>query len=182
MKKKIKPLKPSKRSRRRLLKKVVDYLKYDSYMFAPLVNSRSHQKIKFSSATGLELKERIKANNKKLLEKIVDYMKSDSYLYASMLDSQPMVSSCKVKINLNMAIVLKGIKSMKRMYSVFQKGQHVNLKKNSDYGDQQTDYSVSKCGDRGQTLRWQYSRSTNLSSEGNGKEYDLFKLPLLISI
>lgn len=126
MKKKIKPLKPSKRNRRRLLKKVVDYLKYDSYMFAPLVNSRSHQKIKFSSATGtrkhflkvkvlpfhlflkffarflswiffsgLELKERIKANKKKLLEKIVDYMKSDSYLYASMLDSQPMVSSCK---------------------------------------------------------------------------------------
>ncbi|XP_024952939.1 uncharacterized protein LOC102609175 isoform X1 [Citrus sinensis] len=114
MKKKIKPLKPSKRNRRRLLKKVVDYLKYDSYMFAPLVNSRSHQKIKFSSATGLELKERIKANKKKLLEEIVDYMKSDSYLYASMLDSQPMVSSCKVKINLNMAIVLKGIKSMKR--------------------------------------------------------------------
>lgn len=69
-----------------------------------------------------------------------------------------------------------------RMYSVCQKGQHVNLKKNSDYGEQQTDYSVSKCGDRGQTLRWQYSRSTNLSSEGNGKEYDLFKLPLLISI
>lgn len=34
-----------------------------------------------------------------------------------------------------------------RMYSVCQKGQHVNLKKNSDYGDQQTDYSVSKCGD-----------------------------------
>ncbi|ESR66731.1 hypothetical protein CICLE_v10010184mg [Citrus x clementina] len=105
MKKKIKPLKPSKRNRRRLLKKVVDYLKYDSYMFAPLVNSRSHQKIKFSSATGtrkhflkvtrLELKERIKANKKKLLEEIVDYMKSDSYLYASMLDSQPMVSSCK---------------------------------------------------------------------------------------
>ncbi|KAK9210521.1 hypothetical protein WN944_002892 [Citrus x changshan-huyou] len=50
------------------------------------------------------------------------------------------------------------------MYSVFQKGQHANLKKNSDYGEQQTDYSVSKCGDRGQTLRWQYSRSTNLSS------------------
>lgn len=69
-----------------------------------------------------------------------------------------------------------------RMYSVCQKGQHANLKKNSDYGEQQTDYSVSKCGDRGQTLRWQYSRSTNLSSEGNGKEYDLFKLPLLISI
>lgn len=112
-----------KRNKKSLLKKVVDYLKSDFYMFAPLVKSRSHRKIHFSSAvgiksffnllvfhhfffvfgcvfysflfSGMEIKEPVKGKNKKLLEKIVDYMKSDSYLYASLIAPQPMASSRK---------------------------------------------------------------------------------------
>ncbi|KAA8535451.1 hypothetical protein F0562_030454 [Nyssa sinensis] len=80
------------RSRKKLFKKVVDYLRSDSYMFAPLISSRpSHfpsTKISFS-ATGIETTKPIKENNKKLLKKFGDYLKSDCFMYAPLVVPQP---------------------------------------------------------------------------------------------
>ncbi|KAJ0030594.1 hypothetical protein Pint_14278 [Pistacia integerrima] len=91
---------PNKRNKKRLLKQVVDYLKADSYLFAPLlVNSNSPSpKAKFtsSSSAGLEIKQPIRGIKKKrLLKKIVDYMKSDSYMYASMFGNRQISSPAK---------------------------------------------------------------------------------------
>lgn len=116
-------IKPSRRNKRTLLNNVVDYLKSDSYMFAPLINSPP-PKINFPAATGmrffkltfvylevglwsaslkcflflfsgLELKEPIKGKKERLPKKIVDYLKSDSYMYASCSDPQPISSPSK---------------------------------------------------------------------------------------
>ncbi|KAJ4709434.1 ATP-dependent RNA helicase [Melia azedarach] len=90
-------IKPSRRNKRTLLNNVVDYLKSDSYMFAPLINSPP-PKINFPAATGLELKEPIKGKKERLPKKIVDYLKSDSYMYASCSDPQPISSPSKGSI------------------------------------------------------------------------------------
>ncbi|XP_059459444.1 uncharacterized protein LOC132188996 [Corylus avellana] len=83
--------KPIKRSKKKLLKRVVDYLRSDSYMFAPLVSPRS--KTFRSSAIGVEVKEPIKEpNNNRLLKKIGEYLKSDSYMYASLVASSQSIS------------------------------------------------------------------------------------------
>ncbi|PSS04314.1 ATP-dependent RNA helicase [Actinidia chinensis var. chinensis] len=86
--------KPKKHhKKKRLFKKIVDYLKSDSYMFAPLVSS---QPSGFSttdpspiSPTGVETKKPSEEKNKKLLKKVEDYLKSDSYMYAPLIGAPP---------------------------------------------------------------------------------------------
>uniref|UniRef100_A0A5B7B1K6 Uncharacterized protein n=1 Tax=Davidia involucrata TaxID=16924 RepID=A0A5B7B1K6_DAVIN len=82
-----------KRKEKRLFKKVVDYLRSDSYMFAPLISSQPSDfpstKI-CSSATGIETKKPIKENNEKLVKKVGDYLKSDCYMYAPLVVPQPL--------------------------------------------------------------------------------------------
>ncbi|KAL5840174.1 hypothetical protein ACOSQ4_012782 [Xanthoceras sorbifolium] len=86
--------KPNQRNKKRIFKNVLKYLKYDSYMFAPLINSPS--KINSASATGIEMKEPIKGKKKRLLKKAMDYLKSNSYMYGSLFASQPISSPSKV--------------------------------------------------------------------------------------
>ncbi|XP_065850432.1 uncharacterized protein [Euphorbia lathyris] len=84
-----------RRKKKSLLKKIVDYLKSDSYMFAPLV---SHYPSDFlasnvtvsSSTAGVENR---KGKNKSLVEKVGNYLNSDSYLYAPLLARRPLPSS-----------------------------------------------------------------------------------------
>ncbi|KAK4854593.1 hypothetical protein QYF36_026397 [Acer negundo] len=82
--------KPNQRNKKSVLNNVVNYLKSDSYMFAPLINS--------AFATGLDLKEPIKGKKKRLLNRVVDYLKSDSYMYASLFAPQPISSLSKGSI------------------------------------------------------------------------------------
>ncbi|KAK1550016.1 hypothetical protein Q3G72_012348 [Acer saccharum] len=81
--------KPNQRNKKNVLNNVVNYLKSDSYMFAPLINS--------AFATGLDLKESIKGK-KRLLKRVVDYLKSESYMYASLFAPQPISSLSKGSI------------------------------------------------------------------------------------
>ncbi|XP_057994987.1 uncharacterized protein LOC131175287 [Hevea brasiliensis] len=78
-----------KRNKKRiLLKKVVDYLKSDTYMFAPLISLTStHQflesRIVSSSTSRVEMKDYMKGRNESCLrEKVVNYLKSDYFFYA----------------------------------------------------------------------------------------------------
>ncbi|XP_035538850.1 uncharacterized protein LOC108998919 isoform X1 [Juglans regia] len=83
--------KPTKRSKKKLLKKVGDYLRSDSYMFAPLISSQS--KTLRSSAERAEVREPIRENkNKSLIEKIGEYLKSDTYMYAPLVDPPRSIS------------------------------------------------------------------------------------------
>lgn len=77
--------------KKRLLKKVAEYLKSDTYMFAPLISSpASPPKITRSIIiTGEEVKKPIKEEKKRMLQKVGEYLKSDSYMYASLIDPQP---------------------------------------------------------------------------------------------
>ncbi|EXB94910.1 hypothetical protein L484_023018 [Morus notabilis] len=63
-----------------LLDKVLDYLKFDCCLFAPLTSSnsdfRSHK---------IEMKENAKENKKKLVKKVGEYLISDSYMYAPLV-------------------------------------------------------------------------------------------------
>ncbi|KAK9275782.1 hypothetical protein L1049_023051 [Liquidambar formosana] len=85
--------KPIKRDKKRLLKKVVDYLKSDCHMFAPLISSPpsdfSTSRITSSSPTGVEIKEPIKEKSKGMVKEVGEYLKSDSYMYASLIFPQP---------------------------------------------------------------------------------------------
>eukprot|EP00257_Ricinus_communis_P009479 XP_002528206.2 uncharacterized protein LOC8277240 isoform X1 [Ricinus communis] len=85
--------KPIKTNRKTLLKKVVDYLKSDSYLFAPLISSSPRtdhflaSKIVSSTSSStttsaVEMKENMKGKKKRFAEKVGDYLKSDGYLYA----------------------------------------------------------------------------------------------------
>ncbi|CAK7338085.1 unnamed protein product [Dovyalis caffra] len=89
---------PIKKNKKRFLKKVVDYMKSDSYMFAPLISNQPADflasKSSSSSITAVEMKEGMKERNKRLLEKVGDYLKSDTYMYAPFCDQQ--VISLKV--------------------------------------------------------------------------------------
>ncbi|XP_041019033.1 uncharacterized protein LOC121260975 isoform X3 [Juglans microcarpa x Juglans regia] len=83
--------KPTKRSKKKLLKKVVDYLRSDSYMFAPLISSQS--KTLRSSAERAEVREPTRENkNKRLIEKIGEYLKCDTYMYAPLVDPPRSIS------------------------------------------------------------------------------------------
>ncbi|KAK6944288.1 hypothetical protein RJ641_025390 [Dillenia turbinata] len=73
---------PIKKNKRSLLKKVVDYLKSDSYLFAPLICSSVTP-----PSTGVEKPVEEKNKKKKLLAKVWRYLKSDSYLYFFLVGS-----------------------------------------------------------------------------------------------
>ncbi|XP_041021252.1 uncharacterized protein LOC121262728 [Juglans microcarpa x Juglans regia] len=78
---------PIKRSRKTLLKKLVDYLRSDSYMFAPLISSPPKM-FRSSPPPGTEVREPMReTKKKKLFKKIEEYLKSDSCMYALLLQS-----------------------------------------------------------------------------------------------
>ncbi|XP_009594762.1 uncharacterized protein [Nicotiana tomentosiformis] len=92
---KKKPMKKhsSNKKKNQLFNKVLDYLKSDSFMFAPLFSS---QHFHFPSAeslssapTAVEESKPKEGNDKKLVSEIGDYLKSDTYLYAPLVISQP---------------------------------------------------------------------------------------------
>ncbi|KAK8520489.1 hypothetical protein V6N13_031064 [Hibiscus sabdariffa] len=76
----------STEQKKKLFSNVVNYLKSDCYMFAPLISP---------SLSGLKLKpkEASKENKKtRVLKVIGKYMKSDTYMYSPLLSSQLMAS------------------------------------------------------------------------------------------
>uniref|UniRef100_A0A7N0TY45 Uncharacterized protein n=1 Tax=Kalanchoe fedtschenkoi TaxID=63787 RepID=A0A7N0TY45_KALFE len=86
---------------KRLLRKLVSYLKSDSYMFAPLISSStstsSKRKYGLSprkgsrvNAAGFEIGAENDGREKKrrLVEMIREYLRSDSYLYAPLVDGE----------------------------------------------------------------------------------------------
>ncbi|KAG6698879.1 hypothetical protein I3842_08G041500 [Carya illinoinensis] len=98
---------PIKRSRKKLLKKLVDYLISDSYMFAPLISSPPKM---FRSSPPLVREPIRETKKKKLFKKIGEYLKSDSYMYAPLLQSTsplPTGSSLYVK-SVTMAVSMRG--------------------------------------------------------------------------
>ncbi|PON90719.1 hypothetical protein TorRG33x02_135760 [Trema orientale] len=86
----------NKRNKKKLLlEKVVDYLKSDSYFFAPLTSSSSSRSDLHSLKT-VEMKEKAKENDNRLLNKVGDYLMSDSYMYAPLVvPSKSLVSPLK---------------------------------------------------------------------------------------
>ncbi|XP_009798190.1 uncharacterized protein LOC107772399 [Nicotiana tabacum] len=92
---KKKPMKKhsSNKKKNQLFSKVLDYLKSDSFMFAPLFSSQlSHFPSAESSSfapTGIEESKPKEGNDKKLVSEIGDYLKSDTYLYSPLVISQP---------------------------------------------------------------------------------------------
>lgn len=74
---KKKPMKKKKQ----LFNKVLDYLKSDTFMFAPLCSSS-----RFSSSSSSSDK---LFHKKELVTKIGDYLKADTYMYAPLVISQP---------------------------------------------------------------------------------------------
>ncbi|KAJ9689132.1 hypothetical protein PVL29_014668 [Vitis rotundifolia] len=77
---------PMKKNKKKWLKKVLDYLKSDSYMFAPLIFHPTNS----AAASGVEMTKPIKEDNRTLLEKVEEYLKSDNYMYAPLIITQPM--------------------------------------------------------------------------------------------
>lgn len=76
----------------KLLKKIFDYLKSDSFLFAPLVSSQPSvppTKTLPTATAGVEIMKPQEDENKKLVDKVGDYLKSDSYLYAPLIGPQP---------------------------------------------------------------------------------------------
>ncbi|XVE98671.1 hypothetical protein REPUB_Repub03eG0127500 [Reevesia pubescens] len=75
-----KKTKPTNQNNKKFLNNVLDYLKSDSYLFAPLIPP--------PVLSGVKLKEPIKENQKRVLKKVGKYMKSDTYKYAPLISSQ----------------------------------------------------------------------------------------------
>uniref|UniRef100_A0A2C9ULW6 Uncharacterized protein n=1 Tax=Manihot esculenta TaxID=3983 RepID=A0A2C9ULW6_MANES len=85
--------------KRKLLKKVVDYLKSDTYMFAPLISpTATHHFLASRIATSFTAStpnfscpcmDCMKGRT----EKVVEYLKSDSFFYAPLFASQQIASS-----------------------------------------------------------------------------------------
>ncbi|CAL5328420.1 unnamed protein product [Camellia sinensis] len=79
-----------KHSKKGLLKKVIHYLKSDTYMFAPLVSPQSSDFLPTNTLpTGVEIMKPSKEKNQKLLKKVGEYLKSDCYMYAPLICRQP---------------------------------------------------------------------------------------------
>ncbi|TMW88611.1 hypothetical protein EJD97_018321 [Solanum chilense] len=80
---KKKPMKKhSTTKRKQFFNKVIDYLKSDTFMFAPLCSS--------SFSSGIEEDSKpLEGNDEKLVSKIGDYLMADNYMYAPLLNSQP---------------------------------------------------------------------------------------------
>ncbi|XP_043806649.1 uncharacterized protein LOC110630757 [Manihot esculenta] len=80
--------------KRKLLKKVVDYLKSDTYMFAPLISpTATHHFLASRIATSFTARVEVKDCMKGRTEKVVEYLKSDSFFYAPLFASQQIASS-----------------------------------------------------------------------------------------
>ncbi|KAG5563802.1 hypothetical protein RHGRI_000112 [Rhododendron griersonianum] len=78
--------------KKKLFKKIFDYLKSDSFLFAPLVSSQPSvppTKTLPTATAGVEIMKPHEDENKKLVDKVGDYLKSDSYLYAPLIGPQP---------------------------------------------------------------------------------------------
>ncbi|KAF7838093.1 uncharacterized protein G2W53_006575 [Senna tora] len=75
-----------KRGKKHLLKRVVDYLNSDSFMYAPLLSDYCSPHTIPSSAKVVELKKPM-IPDKPFLEQVGDYMKSDVYMYAPVVGS-----------------------------------------------------------------------------------------------
>ncbi|WCJ30192.1 hypothetical protein M5689_011765 [Euphorbia peplus] len=77
-----------KKKKKSLLKKVLDYLLSDSYMFAPLVSHypcdflASNTVVSSSSTPGVEINKELGKNNQGLVENVGSYLNSDPHLYA----------------------------------------------------------------------------------------------------
>ncbi|BBG92936.1 hypothetical protein Prudu_000806 [Prunus dulcis] len=86
MSQEVQKKRPIKRNKKKLLKKVIDFLISNSYMFAPLISHPPHG---FSSPmktrASITGRKPIKGDNKRLLKKVGDYLKSDSYMYVPCL-------------------------------------------------------------------------------------------------
>ncbi|XP_038880614.1 uncharacterized protein LOC120072259 [Benincasa hispida] len=76
-----------KRSKKKSLHKVIDYMLSDCYLFAPLLSSPSPINSHAVPTRGIEIRERTK-DNRSLAKTIQDYLKSDCYMYASLLAPQ----------------------------------------------------------------------------------------------
>ncbi|KAF9662691.1 hypothetical protein SADUNF_Sadunf18G0080600 [Salix dunnii] len=76
----------------RFLKKIEDYMKSDSYMFARFIIKPHIASNTSTSSTTVETKECMKERNKRLLEKVGDYLKSDTYMYAPLCAQQAIYS------------------------------------------------------------------------------------------
>ncbi|KAI5675592.1 hypothetical protein M9H77_06542 [Catharanthus roseus] len=91
---KVKPMKHGKR-KKFLLKRVLDYLKSDNYMCAPLLSFKNlgfcSAPMVSASSPGVNVSEPILVKKKNLLGKVKDYMISDQYLYAPLVDYQPLL-------------------------------------------------------------------------------------------
>ncbi|KAI5348957.1 hypothetical protein L3X38_001844 [Prunus dulcis] len=97
MSQEVQKKRPIKRNKKKLLKKVIDFLISNSYMFAPLISHPPHgfsspMKTR-ASITGVEGRKPIKGDNKRLLKKVGDYLKSDSYMYVPLLASPASAST-----------------------------------------------------------------------------------------
>ncbi|KAK4344447.1 hypothetical protein RND71_037541 [Anisodus tanguticus] len=87
--------KPMKKKRRnQLFNKVLDYLKSDTFMFAPLYSQSSS-----SLPHGIGEDKPLEGHDKKLVSKIGDYLKSDDYLYAPLLISPPRDSAETIHVS-----------------------------------------------------------------------------------
>ncbi|KDP38763.1 hypothetical protein JCGZ_04116 [Jatropha curcas] len=76
-----------KKNKKKVLKKVVDYLKSDSYMFAPLIsppltNFLASRIVPSSSTTEVETTGNKKQRKKSFIQKVGEYLKSDTHLYS----------------------------------------------------------------------------------------------------
>ncbi|KAJ8528108.1 hypothetical protein K7X08_015559 [Anisodus acutangulus] len=91
-KKKKKPMK--KKRRNQLFNKVLDYLKSDTFMFAPLYSQSSS-----SLPHGIGEDKPLEGHDKKLVSKIGDYLTSDDYLYAPFLISPPRDSAETIHVS-----------------------------------------------------------------------------------
>ncbi|CAK9140297.1 unnamed protein product [Ilex paraguariensis] len=90
---------PMKRTKKkRLLEKVVDYLKSDSYLFAPLLSSSPTKTIS-ATQSGIEIKKPFEEENKNLLIKVGEYLKSDCYMYAPLIVPQPAFSTATISVS-----------------------------------------------------------------------------------
>ncbi|CAL5376516.1 unnamed protein product [Camellia sinensis] len=73
-----------------LLKKVIHYLKSDTYMFAPLVSPQPSDFLPRNTLpTGVEIMKSSKEKDQKLLKKVGEYLKSDCYMYAPLICRKP---------------------------------------------------------------------------------------------
>ncbi|MCD7447942.1 hypothetical protein HAX54_036310 [Datura stramonium] len=86
---KKKSMKKRNSKRKQLFNKVLDYLKSDTFMFAPLYSSHfSTVESSSSVPTRIEEDKPLEGNDKKFISKICEYLKADTYMYAPLVISR----------------------------------------------------------------------------------------------